>query len=505
MTLLKGTYLVLLWLLFRESYAHMLGVWNGDEYAYCYVVLPVALYLAWGERGRLQREPSRPSWWGMGVLGLGALFYLLGELGGEYYTLYLSSWLMALGLLWLHLGWRKLRIIAFPLAFAVAMFPFPNLVVNNLSLNLKLISSELGCRMLQLAGLSAFREGNVIDLGYARLEVVDACSGLRYLVPLLILGVLLARQLRAPFWKRALLVLSVVPLTIAVNGLRVAGVGGLYQFLGEAASRGPFHDLSGWLIFMMTLGILLWEMRLLHEPREGTPPAPGLLAEPPAEGETSRVVPWGKSFAALLLLALTLTALRPVELRERVPLARSLVAFPLTIGEWQGIRLAMESGQLEALKLSDYLLADYTNARLGAVNLYVAYHESQRKGESAHSPSTCLAGHGWVFENSGPATLLVGSHGEPCRVMRALVSKEGETQLVYYWFPQRGRVLTGMLQLKLYAFWDALTRRRTDGALVRLTTPLRNGENPDAAERRLAEFARQAMPVLGTFLPGTSR
>jgi EpsI family protein len=86
-------------------------------------------------------------------------------------------------------------------------------------------------------------------------------------------------------------------------------------------------------------------------------------------------------------------------------------------------------------------------------------------------------------------------------VRRAFMQKSGERMLVYYWFPQRGRILTGVEQLKLYAFWDALTRQRTDGALVRVITPLGDGEEPAAAEERLRVFCRAAVPLLDAFLP----
>lgn len=122
---------------------------------------------------------------------MGIAFFWLGELGGEYLTLYLSVWLVLVGLCWFHLGWQKLKIIAFPLVMALAMFPLPGFLYGKISVQLKLISSHLGVAMMQLSGMSAYREGNVIDLGFTQLQVVDACSGLRYLIPLIVLGVLL--------------------------------------------------------------------------------------------------------------------------------------------------------------------------------------------------------------------------------------------------------------------------------------------------------------------------
>ena len=164
-SVLVGIYVILLIMIYKESYSFMLRWWNSDDYNYCYTIPPMVAYLVWEQRAALRAQPSGTSWWGVVPLALGAMFCLVGELGGEYYTLYFSSWLMVSGLLLLHLGWPRLRTIAFPLLFSIAMFPFPNAINNPLSLKLKLVSSAAGVKILQLLGFAAFREGHVIDLG----------------------------------------------------------------------------------------------------------------------------------------------------------------------------------------------------------------------------------------------------------------------------------------------------------------------------------------------------
>lgn len=497
--ILTTLYLVLLGLLYRDSYTVMVKWWNGEDYNYCYIVPLVVAYLMWEKRPLLARLPTVPSWGGLAALLPGIALFWLGELGGEYFTIYLSSWLLLTGLLWLHLGWSKLRAIAFPLLFLLAMFPLPNLIFNNVSLKLKILSSQLGVAMMRLSGLTAYREGNVIDLGFTQLQVVDACSGLRYLLPLLILGILLAYYFRAARWKKGLLIVSTIPITVFTNSLRIASVGFLYQFWGAAVAEGFFHDFSGWLIFMVSLGLLLLEMWLLNRMfRE--PPAAAKGESPLPTGIGTVPFPWGKTLVALALLAVSSGLTRTVDFREKKPLARPLAGFPMVIGQWQGARSGMDQLTLEALHLSDYLLVDFHNPQGRVASLYVAYNESQRKGESSHSPASCLPGSGWVFEESGLAAITTASG--TIEVRRAFMQKSGERMLVYYWFPQRGRILTNMVQLKLYAFWDALTLQRTDGALVRLITPVDSAEQVAAAEERLRDFALQTVPVLNTFLPG---
>lgn len=507
-----GFSLLLMILLFRPALAYLVGMWGNEDFNYCYLIVPIVLFLLWEKRTPLLTTPSRPSWSGLYPFVAGIALYWLGELGGEFTALFLALWLIVVGFCWLHLGWRKLKIISFPVAFLLVMFPPPNLLYSNLSLRLKLVSSWLGVQMIQFFGLSAHREGNIIDLGFMKLEVVDACSGLRYLFPLLALSILLAYHYRAAFWKKAVLVVSSIPVTIFTNALRVASVGILYHFFGLKVAEGFFHDFSGWLIFMASLAILLLEIWALGRlfPDRGKAAASGL-----PDSHTRRtlaksvrnpvaVLPGlARSVVAILLLLSTLITVRTVDFRERIPLARPLVQVPMTIGEWSGVRSAMERRFLDTLKLSDYLLADYRNPQGKAVNVYVAYNESQRKGESSHSPDSCLPGNGWVFEDSGSVALPVrAADGNPMTIRRAFISRDGNQQLTYYWFPQRGRVLTNMFQLKAYTFLDALTRQRTDGALVRLITPVYDSEQAQDAEARLQRFSQEFVPVLTGFLPG---
>ena len=188
---------------------------------------------------------------------MGIALFWIGELSGEYFSLYMSSWLILVGILWIHLGWRKVRAFGFPLLILLAMFPLPHFLYGKVSFQLKLFSSRLGVWVMQAFGMSAYREGNLIDLGFTQLQVVDACSGLRYLIPLIVLGILVAYLFKGAMWKKLVLILSTVPIAIFVNGLRVASVGILYQYFGRSVAEGFFHDFSGWVIFLVSFAMLL--------------------------------------------------------------------------------------------------------------------------------------------------------------------------------------------------------------------------------------------------------
>ncbi|NPV04869.1 MAG: VPLPA-CTERM-specific exosortase XrtD [Syntrophaceae bacterium] len=503
-----AVYALLLAGLFHSAYRVMFSWWAGEDFNYCYLIPLIVLYLVWDKRDALAGAPARPSWWGLAPVVLGIALFWLGELGGEFYTLYLASWLIFAGLLWAHLGWAKLKIIWFPVVFLLAMFPPPNIVNFPLSLKLRLISSQLGVAFLHLAGMSAYREGNVIDLGFTQLQVVDACSGLRYLYPLIVMAILLAYFYRAAIWKKVVLVLSVLPLTIFMNSLRIAATGILYRSMGAAAAEGFFHGFSGWLVYMFALACLLLEMYVLNKlpgsapaRRDADEKAP-VRMDAPARARAASRIAQPQFMAVAGLLTLTLVASQGIEFRERIPIAKPFSQFPMQVAGWTGKTDTIPAKFREGLYFSDYLLADYVDGQGKRINLYVAYYESQRKAESIHSPETCLPGSGWEFKNAGRKTIAVGDgHGRSMRLMAATMENAGQKQIVYYWFAQRGRVNTSLPEVKLYNFWDALTRQRTDGALVRLITPVLPGETPEEAEKRLQEFTREVVPTLEQFLP----
>jgi exosortase D (VPLPA-CTERM-specific) len=373
-----------------------------------------------------------------------------------------------------------------------------------------LLSSALGVACLQVIGVTAFRDGNVIDLGPIQLQVVEACSGLRYFLPLTSLALLCAYLFQDRLWKRVVLFFSSVPLSILLNGFRIGVIGLLVDAYGRGAAEGFLHLFEGWVFFVVSLGALFVEMLLLSRvhplisgrswwPLVGPPGTP-LIAAPPTRAEESRSGPLRPSRTSVVALGvLGLAAVASPLLAGRtevVPARESFLDFPMVIGDWRGASLAMEKQYVERLRFDDYVLADYRKPGDSSVDVYIAYYRSQRKGQSAHSPKTCLPGGGWEI-----TSLRAVEVGPALLVNRAVIQKGDERQLVYYWLKQRERVLTDEYLVKAFLFWDALTRQRTDGALVRLITAVRSEADETAADRRLLEFAKLVHPMLKRYVP----
>jgi exosortase D (VPLPA-CTERM-specific) len=493
----------------RDGVTFMWGWWVGmAEYSYGILMPVIAVFLIWQQRDKLERLPFTGSWWGFGLTLLAALVLIVGKLAAAY-TLEQYAFVLTLGGLGLSLlGPAAARRLVVPFVILVLMVPLPQFLLIPLSAELQLLSSQVGVWVMRLCGVSVFLQGNVIDLGSYKLEVAEACSGLRYLFPLVTLAFIMAYFFKAAFWKRMVVFLSSVPITILMNSLRIAMIGVMVDRWGSAMAEGFLHDFEGWAIFMVSGAVLLLEIIILS--RFGRDrrhwreifglefPEPTPAAAPRA---TWQVSPPFIGTCALLLAVTAASVLLPNR-TEAVPARMSFAEFPGQLGPWKGRRSPMQSTYLDVLQLSDYLIADYRKDNSAPVNLYVAWYDTQRGGRSTHSPSTCLPAGGWhlvSLRRTDIADIRIGS--QPLTVNRAVMESGGDRELVYYWFQQRGRVITNEYLVKWYLFWDSLTRNRTDGALVRLIAPVATGQDVSDADRELREFLRSVTPRLGRYVP----
>lgn len=487
---------------------NMAGKWQTPEYSHGYLIPLVAAFLVWQQKDELERLPLPGAWAGLVVVLLGLFLFFAGELSTLYVVVQYAFMVVVVGLALATVGWAGVRRLWAPLVILFLMVPLPNFLYNNLSAYLQLISSEWGTAIIRMLGIPVHLEGNIIDLGAMKLQVVEACNGLRYLFPLITVGFIVAYFFQAPLWKRALVFLSAVPITIFMNSLRIAVTGVLVENYGTQHAEGFLHDFEGWVVFMAAFGMMLgliWVLTLIGRDRRPFREVFGLtFPEPTPKDATvlTRPVPKPLVASVVVLAVAALGSMAIGERQEDIPPRADFLDFPLHIGDWQGRRDTMDIEFIDALKFTDYVMVDYQRAGGDAVNFYVAYYESQRKGESAHSPRSCMPGGGWEISTlSQRAVPGAAVNGQPLVVNRTQVAKGDFKQLVYYWFQQRGRVITNEYLVKWYLFWDALVRNRTDGALVRLTTMVGPGEAWEKADARLEAFARDVEGQLQRYVP----
>jgi exosortase len=242
-------------LLFRQTIGGLVSAWAEDpDFSHGFLVVPISSLILFADRKRLASLPVRRSWMGLALL--------LGSLGVFFaggYTV--SDWLERIGLygsllggIWYLLGSGVIRANPFPYFFLLFAIPPPGLLLNPLRLALRQFATQLTSEVLLRIGLVAIPEGNVLSLGEHKLEVADACSGIRSLLAILAVAVLFAYLFRTGLWKGILLTATAVPVTIFNNVLRIVVVAvALGRFQVDLA-EGTAHDLLSLATFTLSVG-----------------------------------------------------------------------------------------------------------------------------------------------------------------------------------------------------------------------------------------------------------
>jgi exosortase D (VPLPA-CTERM-specific) len=487
---------------FHEALVELVRRWNAqEEYSHGYLVPLVTAWLLWVRRDDLAASVASPAWTGPALVALAMLVHVIGQLSTILIFSQLAFVIALLGIILAIGGFPLLRASFAPVAFLFFAIPLPYFINASLSLELQLVSSRLGVAFINFFEVPVYLEGNLIDLGTYKLQVVEACSGLRYLFPLFSLSFLAAYLFEAPIWQRALVLFSSVPITIAMNGFRIGMTGVTMDRWGPLMADGWLHFFEGWIIFVASSLLLLIEVYLLARisgrrffegfgfVSQAVPPSPRTVVQ------TSDRKP---IYACLLLFVATLFTGALIGNRfEVIPERSRFVTFPAKLGDWDGHTSLLEPKVERGLALDDYILSDYSNSSSKVVNLFVAYYTSQHRGKY-HSPLLCIPGDGWsitAFERT--------SHGADRPMNRAIIQRDGLRQLVYYWYEERGRKIASEYWSRWYLIYDTIAMNRSDGALVRLVTPILPNESDEDADTRLRLFIHDLEPSLRGFLaPG---
>ena len=245
--------------LYAPVLVRLVRQWYTDpDYSHGFLVPFLSLYLIWEKRDKLAQVARKPSNWGILLVAgsLGLLF--LGSLGAELFLTRISIIGTICGLIVYFSGWRFLRAIAFPLAFLLFAVPIPVLIYNEIVFPLQFIASRFATSCLEMLNLfPIMREGNVLVMPGMRLEVVEACSGIRSLMSLLALAAGYGYLAEKSVPVRWFLFLAMVPLAIISNGTRVMITALMTNYIGPKAAEGFMHEFSGWVIFVVATALFL--------------------------------------------------------------------------------------------------------------------------------------------------------------------------------------------------------------------------------------------------------
>jgi exosortase D (VPLPA-CTERM-specific) len=470
---------------------------TDDDAAYGLIVAGAAALLFIQRRSRLAGVPLRGSRAGGLLLACASALYVVGTLAADVFLVRLSLPVFIVGSIWFMAGVAHLRALAAPLALCFVAIPLPSALVTEITMPLQLMASQCAAAILSLVGVPVVRDGNVLTLKYITLEVAQACSGMRSLVTLSALVAVYASMRELPLRRVALLAMATVPVALLGNGLRVAVTALLASRLGADAARGPVHDLTGWIAFILMAFAIFRSESILNRFRVRSECVQSeVMGRLKVAGRTDRSFSTRLGAVAALIVALAAwTHARPIAWPATSPAVASVI--PLAFGDWAGREAPPLDPEVARILAADEYVHRFYGLRSTKfeqrVEMDVAYYAKPQAGAAMHSPLNCLPGNGWQVIETRRTPIHAGA--ATWDVRRLVVDRKGYRIAMAYWFQNRGAVVGNEFHQRFRLLTNGLQGRPTDAALVRvmaLDTP--------AGHRTIDAFTRELIPTLARAL-----
>lgn len=245
---------LLLAILYRRVAIKLFYDWYTiPDYSHGFLVPLFSIFLIWEKRKELVKIPVKQTWAGILLILCSIAVLILGVYGVELFTARISFVMLLSGIVWTLLGWAMLRALAFPILILILAIPIPAIVFNQITFPLQLLASRIASDVLPLLGIPTLHEGNIIQLPVMKLEVAEACSGIRSLMSLFTLAIFYGHFMERTTGRRLMLALASVPIAVTANVARIVGTGLCVQYWDPDKALGFFHEFSGWVMFVVSL------------------------------------------------------------------------------------------------------------------------------------------------------------------------------------------------------------------------------------------------------------
>ena len=492
-------------LLFVQPLVELVLYWlRTPEYGHGILIAGIAGYLVWQRRQAIASIPVNSSLFGLLLLFFALALFLVSSLGdvraGKFYAIAIifASIPLALG------GAKLFRPFRFPIILILFSVPLHPVLNQHLTRELQLISSDIGVWFIRAMGMPVLQDGNIINMGSFIMLVEEACSGLRYLLPLTGISLLAAYYFKANLLVRSFIFLSSVPITVMMNSLRIAVTGWLIKYYGASAAEGFLHDFEGWFVFVAACGLLAGVLAIIALLLRGSLSFAANIdsGKDGVVGQSRQIASFRQAGLVVVVLVFSSFLIHLVTAsRANVqPQRDSFSSFPLVLDGRELYPDVLSERILGILKTDDYFIGDFYDNVRPPINLYMAYYGSQREGSLIHSPKDCLPAGGWQIESTEIIQLQdFGLEGDANRVV---ISKGDQKLLVYYWVAQQGVSYASESELYYTLLKRAILYGRTEGSLVRLFVPVGDSESDMAkAEAELQTFVKNVAVILPKYIP----
>jgi EpsI family protein len=475
-----------------EAIRGMVHLWdNSPMYSYGYLVPAISLYLLWSRRSALSALTTRPSFLVGGlVLALWAVMLIVGQLAGVQLLQQLALIVALVGVVLLVFGRRCLAAVWAPIAYLLLMVPLWDGFTEPLHEPFQRFSASIGVWILRIIGVPVHQEGNLLTLPTLTIEVARACSGVNYLIAVVALGLPLSYLLLRGVWRRVVLVGSAVGIAALSNGLRVALIGGLAHWEIGSPLHGPFHTLHGLFVSAVGFIVIFVGLWLLTPARGSSEFVTTVEREVPVAAGLRRPGLIACAAAWIWLVAVFAAAYEP----RPVSLVASLDRMPDRLGAWTADSLALPPTITAWPSADKRWLRRYRNPEGHRADVFVAYFEAQ------HQRKEVVDYRAGALHRSASALPLPVRGQETPLVVNSISAQT--TPGAVFWYEMDGATESGATAAKLRTLWHALTRARTNGAVVVLSAPREVSVSSRVTAGELSELAVDVHLALACCLPG---
>jgi exosortase A len=464
-------------------------VWSGGEtYSHGFIILPISLWLVWQKRKELARVTPQPTSVPLLLVAGAGLVWVVGDLVGVLLVEQMGMVLMLIAACIGIVGWRLSVYLAFPLLFLLFAVPMGEELIPPMME----FTATFTVEALRLTGIPVYREGLWFVLPTGSWSVVEACSGVRYIIASVTLGFLYAYISYQSLWKRLLFILVSALVPVLANGVRAYVIVLIGHFSDMKLATGVDHLIYGWVFFGLIMLLLFWIGGFWQE--EHAPITPDGSSPASTPGMTRQLLPAvGAVAIAFGALALAKLASAPNDLQ------RSDLAMPIPSAGWS---VQKGDGGLRPTHLAtDFLLQHAYRRGDASVALFVAFYPNQRQGQEAVAKRNAVVGDDRLRQQVSllpPVSPdIAGGPGQVNQfsLTRRANGYQTEKLLVWQWHRIAGKEIAGRYASKIHEIQARLLEGRSDGAWIAIATPM-TGEDTGTAQARLSAFLEDMYPAI---------
>lgn len=466
--------------------ASIVAIWtSSDTFLHGFLIAPISGYLIWKQRTELAALRPQPNL--LGLLPLAALgaCWLLATLANVHVARQYAVVAMLPAVLWTVMGNRIATAIAFPLAFLLFAVPFGDVFIPSLID----LTADATVRALQLSGIPVFREGNTFAIPSGRWSVVEACSGIRYLIASMTLGSLYAYlTYRSPWRQLTFFALSIL-VPIAANSMRAYMIVMIGHLSDMQLAVGIDHLIYGWVFFGVVMLLLFWIGAIWREDHERDE---AHMSHLPTPAPMSSLPVTGAAMAALVVALIWPIWAKSVSHRTETAVAQT-IALPQHTGQWT--RDDWASGWKPHYAGNPTILQSTYRSAGRNVDMHLAYYATQVPGSGLIGYGNTLAAENDSFRAGAPeVSRTLALKDGPFTVTQTVLYGHGTRILVWRWYLMDGTPAVSPYFVKARLAWNRLLGHRTDGAQIVLAAEFRDEE--DEASLPLQSFLEQIIPFI---------